>query len=134
MWFAHRLLPALEFQVEERSIRVRSFAADAPQTRLSEPQIAEFPIDVSGRHILVLDYIADTGLTLRLLERHFLERGAVQFDSAALVTKIHPHLSCRPTWEALVYEGSDWLFGCGMDIERGLGRQLCDLMAVPPPN
>jgi hypoxanthine phosphoribosyltransferase len=73
-------------------------------------------LNLQGMDVLIIDDIYDVGLTLELIERYCLARGARSVNSAVLVRKIH----ARPTSGALPrFIGLDvadqYVFGCGMD-------------------
>lgn len=73
-------------------------------------------LNLEGQEVLIVDDIYDIGLTLQMIERYCLSRGAKSVNSAVLVRKIHD----RQTSGALpAFIGMDvedkYIFGCGMD-------------------
>lgn len=73
--------------------------------------------DVQGHDVLIVDDIYDIGLTLELIERYCLARGARSVNSAVLVRKIHKRETAGELPRFIGLEVPDrYVFGCGMDI------------------
>ena len=74
-------------------------------------------LNLEGKDVLIVDDIYDIGLTLQMIERYCLSRGALSVKSAVLVRKIHDR---ETTGETPAFIGMDvedrYIFGCGMDI------------------
>ena len=131
--FAERLesgLRARGVAPELLSVRVRRSAGGTALGDL----IAE-PLDprtVAGRAVLIVDDIADEGLTLREIERQVERAGATRVERAVLVSK----LARRKVPLALDYVGFEladgWIVGFGMDLD-GAYRELDYLALLTEP-
>ena len=75
----------------------------------------ELKQDVAGRHVLIIDDIFDSGLTLSLLVKLMEERGAASVKSCALLEKQVAHaVDYRPDY--IGYEIPDaFVIGYGLD-------------------
>jgi len=73
-------------------------------------------LHLEGQDVLIVDDIYDIGLTLQMIERYCLSRGARSVNSAVLVRKIHDRKTAgaRPAFIGLEVEDR-YIFGCGMD-------------------
>lgn len=73
-------------------------------------------LNLEGQDVLIVDDIFDIGLTLQMIKRYCLSRGARSVNSAVLVRKIHDR---ETTGELPAFIGMDvedkYIFGCGMD-------------------
>ena len=73
-------------------------------------------LSAEGRHLLLVDEILDTGVTLRALTEHFLDSGALSVRSAVMLTKKCPRPDgiSRADWSG--FEVPDrYIVGYGMD-------------------
>lgn len=73
-------------------------------------------LNMEGHDVLIVDDIYDIGLTLQMIERYCLSRGARSVNSAVLVRKIHDRQTAGkvPAFVGLEVEDR-YIFGCGMD-------------------
>jgi hypothetical protein len=97
----------------------------------------DVPGTVTGRRVVVIDEIADTGETLQLVAVRALERGAVQVQTGCLVS----HFWANPCpdfraltsdsfvifpWDRQVYQGGKWQvhpeIAAGLDAQKGHGK------------
>lgn len=81
--------------------------------------------EVRGRHVLLLDDLSDSGLTLQTVRARCLEAGALTVKSAVALDKAARRLpQCQPP-EYVGFECPNvWVSGLGMDTNeqyRGLG-------------
>lgn len=81
--------------------------------------------EVQGRHVLLLDDLSDSGLTLQTVKQRCLEAGALSVKSAVALDKAARRLpQCQPP-EYVGFECPNvWVSGLGMDtneLYRGLG-------------
>jgi hypoxanthine phosphoribosyltransferase len=87
---------------------------------------------LEGRAVLIVDDIADEGLTLQEVERQVAETGVASVERAVLVSK----LARRKVPLALDYVGFEladgWVVGFGMDLD-GAYRELDYLAVVDEP-
>lgn len=89
--------------------------------------------DLTNRHVILVDEIVDTGVTINALLQHLAGRGARSIRVCALLDKV----AARRVPVTIDYIGFEapnlWLVGYGMDTD-GLGRNLPDIHAVPNPS
>ncbi|MBT8046987.1 MAG: hypoxanthine-guanine phosphoribosyltransferase [Xanthomonadales bacterium] len=73
-------------------------------------------LNMEGQDVLIVDDIYDIGLTLQMIEKYCLSRGARSVNSAVLVRKIHDRETTGNLPAFIGMEIEDrYLFGCGMD-------------------
>ena len=87
--------------------------------------------DLSGRHVILVDEIVDSGRTVAtLLERYVTGRGALSVRVCTLLDKVAARV-VPVTIDYAGFEAPDvWLVGYGMDSD-GFGRNLPDIHALP---
>jgi len=84
IWMAD-LLRAVGRDVETDYIDVSSYDGDASTGRITIQR--DLKVDLTGRTVVILDEVIDSGLTLRYLKHDFEERGAEQVLIAVAVDK-----------------------------------------------
>jgi hypoxanthine phosphoribosyltransferase len=133
---AHRFARALERGVRARglepaliTVRVRRSAGGTRLGELAAEQLD--PRALSGRPVVIVDDIADEGLTLQEVERQVARSGATSIERAVLVSK----LARRKVHLDLDYVGFElddgWVVGFGMDLD-GAYRDLDHLAVIDP--
>jgi hypoxanthine phosphoribosyltransferase len=86
-------------------------------------------LPLEGRHVIIVEDIVDTGLTLTVLRRMLADRGAASVATVALLDKV-PRRVVEVPLEYRGFEvGDEFLIGYGLDFE-GLYRNLPSLWAV----
>lgn len=88
------------------------------------PILSNFNQIPPGKHILLVDDIADTGYTLDEIYRLLTNRGAESVNAAALLKKHEcqeVEFSGQLFW-ALAVVGSPWVSGFGIDQDGVIGR------------
>ena len=87
--------------------------------------------DITGRHVLIIEDIIDTGLTLSYLRRMLLQRGPASLEICALLSKP----SRRQVDLDVKYLGfevpDEFVVGYGLDL-AGAYRNLPDINALEP--
>ena len=87
--------------------------------------------DITGRHVLIIEDIIDTGLTLSYLRRMLLQRGPASLEICALLSKP----SRRQVDLSVKYLGfevpDEFVVGYGLDL-AGAYRNLPDIHALEP--
>lgn len=87
-------------------------------------------LNMEGKDVLVVDDIYDIGLTLQMIERYCVARGARSVNSAVLVRKIHDRETAGELPAFIGMEVEDkYIFGCGMDAYEHW-RQLDEIRAL----
>ncbi len=73
-------------------------------------------LNLQGEDVLIVDDIYDVGLTLELIERYCVARGARSVNSAVLVRKLHGRETAGELPRFIGLDVADkYVFGCGMD-------------------
>ncbi|NLF92454.1 MAG: hypoxanthine phosphoribosyltransferase [Oligosphaeraceae bacterium] len=128
MFFATDLARAIDLEMHIDSIAVSSYAGQQSSGRIALRGDCKLP--VTGRHLLLVDGVLDTGLTLTTVADLLRARGALSVRTCVLAEKIHP----RPVG----MHPADWcgfklpdrfLVGCGMDAAERY-RQLPYIAAL----
>lgn len=87
----------------------------------------DFNSNLSGKHVWLIDDIADSGNTLTYLKNIAKQRGAVSVHTCTMLKRkscpIHVDLFGREI-------DGEWVVGYGMDDVNGLGRTLNDIVVV----
>ncbi len=87
-------------------------------------------LNLQDQHVLIVDDIYDVGLTLELIERYCLARGARSVNSAVLVRKRHGRETAGEPPRFIGFDVDDrYVFGCGMDAYEHW-RHLPELRAL----
>jgi hypoxanthine phosphoribosyltransferase len=80
--------------------------------------VKDLDLDLSGRHVLVVEDIVDSGLTLSYLSRNLLARGPASLEVCALLVKE----GLQPTPLDLRYVGftipPEFVVGYGLDLDE----------------
>lgn len=84
---------------------------------------------VTGRDVVIVEDIVDTGLTLTVLRKMLEDRGAASISTATLVDKTRRRLVDVPLEYRGFEVGDEYLVGYGLDW-RGRYRNLDSLWAV----
>ena len=84
---------------------------------------------VAGRHVVIVEDIIDTGLTLTVLRRILEDKGAASVSTVTLVDKIRRRLVDVPLEYRGFEVGDEYLVGYGLDW-KGRYRNLDSLWAV----
>ena len=81
------------------------------------------------RHVVIVEDIVDTGLTLAVLRRMIMDRGAASVSTAALLDKTRRRVADVPVEYRGFEVGDEFLLGYGLDW-NGLYRNLRSIWAV----
>jgi hypoxanthine phosphoribosyltransferase len=91
--------------------------------------IHDITMDISGRDIIIVDDIIDTGKSLIFLKNHFEKFGANSINTCAMVYRNFDK-DAKPDIEYKGFEISEgFLIGYGMDY-NGWGRNLKDIYII----
>jgi hypoxanthine phosphoribosyltransferase len=126
---AGRLISKLDFPLELAYLHATRYA-HALSGALLDWRVRP-AVDLTGRHVLVIDDILDEGVTLDAICQSLRDAGAAEVLTAVLVHKVHER-KARPDMRA-DFTGLDapdrFLFGCGMDY-KGYWRNRAGIYAV----
>ncbi len=128
--FAADLARKLDLDVEVDFLGASSYGG-ATETSGEIRMTLDSSSPLSGRHVLIVEDIVDTGLTLGYIQKLIRSRGVASLRTAVLLDK-----QCRRKSRVDI----DWagftipdrfVFGYGLDGPGGLFRNLPDIMALP---
>lgn len=121
LWFAADLLRQLPVGFQLQTVRLSSYGA-ARQSNGCPQWLTALP-ELRGRRVLVLDDVADSGLTLRDVCAAVQDAGAMEVRTVVAVDKPGGRrVPFCPDFVALT-AGTEFLAGYGMD-DAGLYRNL----------
>ena len=129
-WVPARILADLLFVKELYSVKAEHWGMVATETgkaKITQPLTA----DLSGKSVLVVDDVADTGETVELVARHVMERNAKEVRTAVIdfkhTSKFVPDYYAKEmeSWRWIVYPWS--LYEDAKDL---IGRIYEDGMSV----
>ena len=87
----------------------------------------DFSIDLTRKHVWLIDDIADSGRTLEYLMEKVLQRGAATVNTCTLLTRRNCPMDVDLCGKVV---DDEWCVGFGMDDADGLGRTLNNIVAV----
>ncbi len=126
--FLADLFRVVPLDVEVDFMSISSYAASVPQSGVVRI-VKDLEVDITGRDVLVVEDIVDTGLTLNYLRRALGERRPRSLRTVALLDKLARRIVPVP----LEYSGFEipdvFVVGYGLDWQ-GLYRNVADLLAV----
>ncbi|BAM04040.1 phosphoribosyltransferase [Phycisphaera mikurensis] len=87
--FAADLIRHLPQKMRIHLIQVRSYPGTATTSQgvTLDPAKTNVPLDLTGRHVLVIDDILDSGRTMAAIKAELLERGAAEVSTCVLLRK-----------------------------------------------
>lgn len=125
--FAADLLRRIPGACDVEFIRFSSY--DGLSSRGEMQEVLGLKSDVRGRHVVVVEDIIDTGLTMRVLQDELKRRGAASVQLAAMFFKREAFKE-HYTIDHIGYEVPNlFVIGYGLDY-GGLGRNLPDLYVL----
>ena len=113
-FFFADLLRELCLSVEPFFCRARSYSSET-NTQSSGVNIEIESVDLSGRVVLIVDDICDSGRTLAAITESFKERGAKDVRSVSLLYRASEQSVFKPDWHGFEYVGDEWFVGYGME-------------------
>ena len=133
--FAADLLRHLppRFALEVAFMRCQSYGARTRSTgRVLLLQDLDPDVNLSGRTVLLVDDILDTGLTVKFLMEHLRARGAARVIPCVLVRRAKSAARLARHVLAGFSVGREFVVGYGLDL-NGIYRHLPDLTARARP-
>lgn len=123
------LLPRLQFAYELSPIKLSSYY-DGMESQ-GVPSVPQLPVDVTGKPVVVLEDIIETGRTYQALLQALSIRGARQVYAAVLLLKRALYTGERPNWVGFEI-GDDFVIGYGLDYAEK-GRHLRGIYQLVEP-
>jgi hypoxanthine phosphoribosyltransferase len=123
--FLADLVRAMRVPVEVDFFAISSYAPDTGRVRI----VKDLDTDVHDRHVVIVEDIVDTGLTLAYLLRELGQRGPASLDACALFDKAVRRLVPVPLRFVGFDVGDEFLLGYGLDHEERY-RNLDNVLAA----
>ena len=116
IFFFSDLVRKIQVSVEVMPIRAMAYQVGQVGIERNNVEIKSDDISVTGRSVLLVDEVCDTGKTLAALEKQLISMGVKAVKSAAFIHRIIPGAnSFKPDWVGFTYNGPEWFVGYGMD-------------------
>ena len=116
VFFMTDLLKRLTVPVSVDFLQVRSYSGTASSGNIQ--LIHDLSMDVEGRHVLVIEDVVDTGLTLRRILELLASRNPASLKIAALLKKRLPENRGIPVDFLGVEIGPEFVVGYGLDLDE----------------
>jgi hypoxanthine phosphoribosyltransferase len=122
--FLADLVRALDVEPEVEFLAITSYVEGAPRVRI----VMDLERDIAGCHVVLVEDVVDTGLTLGWLLGELRRRGPASLEVCTLVDKTARRLVPTDVRFTGFSVGEDFLLGYGLDF-AGRYRNL-DLLAI----
>lgn len=127
--FTADLVRHMPLNLSMRMVTVSSYPGASKMSKGAKLR-SELPTDLSGRHVLVIDDILDTGQTLGLLKDMISEQKPASIRICVLLDKQGVERKHDVKADYVGFEIPDaFVVGCGLDHD-GLYRNLPDIVAL----
>lgn len=124
LWFVADLVRSIPFSVEVDFLLLNRFGAGG-RIRIATDTASP----LTGQHVILVEDIVDTGLSLTVLRRMLLEREVASLATAALIDKVSRRLVDVPLEYRGFEVGDEFLLGYGLDYQ-GRYRNVDSIWAV----
>jgi len=115
VFFFSDLLQAIPVSVEAAFCRCRGYEVGVNGQLAAGLKVEGLDADLTGRRVLLVDDICDTGRTLAELSALCRDRGAKEVRTAVLIRRLIPESQFAPDHAVFEYAGREWFTGYGMD-------------------
>jgi len=123
--FMSDLSRAIELPVETDFMAVSSYGS-ATRTSGVVRIVKDLDVDLADRHVLVVEDIVDSGLTLNYLQRYLLARSPASLEVCALLVKEGQQRTAIDLRYVGFHIPPDFVVGYGLDV----GERLRNLRAI----
>ena len=130
IYFFADLTRAIDVSIEVAPGRARAYDDGKNASARKELSINLDGVSVSGRNVLLVDDICDSGRTLEKLVAYLHSQGAERVKSAVLIHRKTPDNVFTPDWVGFTYTGLEWFVGYGMD-DKGRFSNLPEIFTIP---
>jgi len=114
--FATDLARAIDLPVEIDFIAVSSYG-NSTRTSGVVRLVKDLDTDIDGRHVILVEDIVDSGLTLRYLKRNLLARNPASLQVVTLLARDSADLDALDVGHVgFTIPHNDWLIGYGLDV------------------
>jgi hypoxanthine phosphoribosyltransferase len=125
--FTAELLKNIDFQCEISFIKLSSYSGTASSGNVRE--LLGLNTDVTGREVIILEDIVDTGNTICDLTAILKQKGASEIRICTLLLKPDAYHKDIPIDYAALEIPNDFIVGYGLDYDE-LGRQYKDIYVL----
>ncbi len=115
--FMADLVRAIDLDLQMDFIRVSSYGSSTSSSGTIE-LVSEPSATIAGRHVLLIEDIVDTGLTLQWLRGHFLSLGAASVKVCSLIDKDERREQAVEIEYAGFKINQGFLIGYGLDCDE----------------
>jgi hypoxanthine phosphoribosyltransferase len=122
--FAGDLLRELDMECEISFVKLSSYTGTSSTGKVKE--LIGLDRDISGRTVVVIEDIVDTGVTLDTLYTQLRAMGPADIRTATLLFKPAAYTKAIKVDYPAIEVPNDFLVGYGLDYD-GLGRNLADI-------
>lgn len=122
--FAADLFRQIEGNAEISFLKMSSYQGTATTGKINE--LIGLNEDISNRHIIVIEDIVDTGITLEKIIEDLKQRNPASVAIATLLFKPAAYQKTIPINYVGIRVANDFLVGYGLDYD-GLGRNLKEI-------
>ena len=125
--FASDLMKKINIECEISFVKVASY--EGTSSTGSMKQLIGINEDITGRTIIIVEDIVDTGSTIENVYQQLKQLGAADIRVATLLFKPEAYTKTVPIEYAAIVVPNDFLVGYGLDYD-GLGRNLEDIYVL----
>lgn len=128
--FTADLARAIKLPVRIDFMAVSSYGNGAKSSGMVRIQ-KDLADDIAGRHVIIVEDVIDSGLTLKYISKNLESRGPLSLEIAALVRKDVPgqaHIDCK--YQGFTCE-NEFIVGYGLDYAERY-RNLCEICVLSP--
>ena len=125
--FMADLIRSIEHQVEVDFLALTAFAPDSGRVRLTR----DLATDVTGRKVVLVEGVVDTGFRLDFLRRHLEAHGPSEIRVCALFDRVDRRVLPVPVEHSGFVLEEGFVVGYGLD-HRGMFRNLPAVVSLDP--
>jgi hypoxanthine phosphoribosyltransferase len=115
--FLTDLARAIDLPVEIDFIAVSSYGSSTRTSGVVR-LVKDLDVDLNGRHVILIEDIVDTGLTLRYLRRSLQARGPLSLEVCALLARESADLEGLGVRYVGFTIPGDFVIGYGLDVDE----------------
>lgn len=129
IFFFADLVRAINASIELAPITTQAYVAGQNLAQTETVSVDVMGVESSGRSILLVDDICDSGRTLAAVKNVFLQQGAAEVQAATLIRREVADSAFNPEFVGFHFEGDNWFVGYGME-DGNRWRNLSDIYII----